>query len=114
MVNQSVELTGFYRMYRAWLNMGAPPSRIFQRSNGLCIALAGYTEQLGMRSANHEVLSNEMDTQFIIAGLNPNFPFNEKLPDGGNTYWCERETRTMHLNPKRIKWVEDHCNVSAS
>lgn len=68
----------------------------FQRDVGLC-ANAGHSARFGY------VVRNEMQVQFVAAGLDDCFPFHEKEDD----YYSEKDAR---LNPLRMAWVKEHIN----
>ena len=95
---QSKELTQFYREYKAWLDAGAPIGEPFQRYTGLCDALEG--------SLWYDVilmgLLDELKLQFSDEGLDELYPF------GKENFISRVELETQHLDPLRIKWVEDH------
>lgn len=93
---QSVGLTEFYRAYKKWLDEGSPDKRPFWRSCGLC----GNIEVTYLSSAWE--VENELSEQFAEEGLCGSFPF------GAGTYKKEQASGEQHLNPLRIKWVEDH------
>ena len=93
----SKELGEFYLAYLAWLVAGAPHNKVFDRRTGLCSAI----DFLDNHTLN---LGAELTQQFIAAGLDTVYPFNT---DGkGDHYSEETKTKTAHLNPKRIAWVE--------
>lgn len=102
MVNQSKELTEFYRAYAKWLDEGAPHMQPFVRDDGLCInirKMVGY--RFGLRA--------EMQEQFIQHMGKPMFyPFN--VSKSCRPYLVEANAYECHLNPARIQWVRDHCN----
>lgn len=92
---QSKELTAFYRTYKAWLDIGAPHMNPYSRFSGLCYNTDGF---IGDANA----LKEELYEQFLEDGLDDDFPFGKK-----NYRKCS-ETNTQHLDPLRIKWVEEH------
>ena len=92
---QSKELTAFYRAYKQWLDDGAPDSEPFYRSCGLCSSVEDViTEPF--------IVERELNCQFKDAELNPEYPF------GGANYASRTQNKEQHLDPLRIKWVEDH------
>lgn len=108
-MNQSPELTEFYREYQKWIDAGAPvKDPIFERGMGLCPNLRMYIfEMCGMYEV-HIPFSAEMKRQFIEAGLDPDLPFNSK-PMWSTDYQREANQDTCYLNPERLKWVKEHC-----
>ena len=104
---QSALLTQFYRAYAGWLDAGAPDELPFCRSGGLCWMLWHYLSCQAIPHNERKQLTNELEDQFEAAGLNYLFPFN----DGEEGFSNEEETDTMHLNPRRIKWVRDHAQM---
>lgn len=95
MTVQSKELTQFYREYKAWLDAGAPDEIPFKRFKGLCDSLAD------VRYYNPTV-KKELQDQFYTEGLNRTYPF------GVDNFDIRMFNESQHLDPLRIKWVEDH------
>lgn len=93
-------LKEFYVAYWNWLNCGAPDEEPFQRHIGLCTNLEWWCT-----NNNHpnEDLVPELIKQFRSAGLSMGYPF------GVLEYKKDMKNETQHLNPLRIKWVEEHC-----
>lgn len=92
---QSKELTAFYRAYKQWLDDGAPDKDPFHRCCGLCVSVEDFiTEPF--------TVEEELHYQFKDAGLNPDYPFGEWNYEYRSSNW------EQHLDPLRIKWVEDH------
>ena len=92
---QSKELTIFYRAYKKWLDEGAITAKPFFRSCGLCNSI----EDIMIKPSKVE---NELRSQFKKSGLNLDYPFGEL-----NYEKCAQNNE-QHLDPLRIKWVEDH------
>lgn len=97
----SDNLKKFYRAYKAWLDKGAPDHEPFSRDDGLCENL--WIWCLQNESVTRNELLHEMYRQFRLAGRSITFPFGE------NRYRIDRLHDTQHLNPYRIKWVEEHA-----
>lgn len=94
---QSKELTYFYHEYKKWLYNGAPDMQPFWRASGLCSSIefvSGHEEKT--------LVERELKGQFEVNGLDSIYPFGELNFD---TRCFEK---TQHLDPLRIKWVEDH------
>lgn len=94
---QSKELTYFYREYNKWLQNGAPNEAPFCREEGLCFSLntlMGYKESI--------LAEVELRNQFRVNCLHYLFPFGEE------NFYMRTDNSTQHLDPLRIKWVEDH------
>lgn len=102
------QLTGFYQAYKAWLDNGAQESytamKGFTRRFGLCTNLRRYCTE---NDCHGNGLLNTMMDQFKKSGLDNCFPFNDDTT--GDTYTYESLRETMHLNPARIQWVNDHA-----
>lgn len=98
-MEQSQELHNFYLAYKKWLDDGAPEGKPFSRTFGLCYSIIQYSRKDHLGS----ILTDEITKQFIDARLQNKYPFGKMV------YEQEHEYRTMHLNKKRIKWVNDHC-----
>ena len=92
----SKTLKEFYCAYVEWLDAGAPSFRPFSRSSGLCTNLFSFTKS--------DDAASEMKSQFIDAGLDPNYPFG-----GEYLYNLHQQGRNQHLNPARIEWVKAHA-----
>ena len=92
-MNQSKNLTAFYKAYADWLAVGAPSCEPFSSTVGLCTNIHEF--ELYSRA-----LKEEMILQFKNANLNPEFPFNKNRDE----YLGEDHTK----NPKRIAWVIEH------
>lgn len=92
-----MNLQKFYNDYAAWLDKGAPEGQPFSRRMGLCSQAM---------KPQYDVPINELKKQFLQAGLDPKFPFG-----GTHRFDMDLENATMHLNPKRIKWVKDRVNL---
>lgn len=111
MAKQSETLTAFYRAYAAWLDEGAPEHPTLSRGYGLCQNLCNYCDDAGLSRAEVCEAIDDLDTQFIDAGFEPNYPFNpgrsaEYLKE---KYAGERHDGECHLNPARIAWVREHA-----
>ena len=97
---QSKELTAFYRAYKQWLDDGAFDGQPFFRSCGLCANVEKFVEEkFPMEKFS---LGREMTRQFQQENLNLNYPF------GYSSFMSASATEEQHLDPLRIKWVEDH------
>lgn len=109
-MTQSAELTKFYRDYLAWVESGAPEHPVFDRDSGLCLQINRYTnDDIGNE------LADELENQFIDAGLCDTFPFNGGgVWFGGaglSNYLAESSAHTCHLNEARMAWVRDHIDL---
>lgn len=100
----SNELKEFYRAYKAWLDAGAPDS-YFSKHSGLCSNLINWFMACKFGHSRKDMynLDKEMSKQFTDAGLHRGYPFGER------DYYRDYKRDTQHLNPLRIKWVEEHC-----
>ena len=97
----SDNLKEFYRAYKAWLDAGAPDSNPFCRDVGLCANMGLWC--LDKESIDEARLYDEMCRQFHLACRSTAYPFGE------NEYRIGRLSDSQHLNPARIKWVEEHA-----
>jgi len=93
--NQSEKLTDFYKAYLKWAEDGAPVhnEHHFGRHAGLCSNAFSF---------GHEGLRDELIQQFVMDGLDEEYPFNENCDD----YASEA---AKHHNPKRMAWVHEHA-----
>lgn len=100
-------LQEFYDEYGSWLDyvsipwyrrlFQSRPSFMFDRSTGLCHSLQKY---FSWREADPIAGVNMLTDSFRAAGLGTAFPFNT-----AQQFYKEVATNRMHLNPKRIEWV---------
>lgn len=101
MAKQGRILTEFYRSYLAWFEAGSPDGT-YSKSDGLCLALEYFLGTKGLCGGDAAAARQyEMKRQFVDAGLNPIFPFEDAVD------YFERDD--LHLNPKRIEWVRSHA-----
>lgn len=98
---QSKELTQFYREYKAWLDNGAPDFFPFARFKGLCDNL-NHSVSLGDSLLSISKVKNELADWFEYHHLDYKYPF------GKENFEDRMMEDTQHLDPLRIKWVEDH------
>lgn len=96
-IDQSAELTAFYKAYLAWVENGAPTDHaIFKRKYGLCSNFIDW--------ADSETSIDELADQFEADGLNFLHPFNDSPED----YNRDTVSESHHLNEQRIAWVKSH------
>lgn len=93
----SEELKAFYKAYAEWLDSGAPDRKPFRHRKGLCYSLDEWSDY------NFD-LSDEMQQQFIDAGLSCLYPFDEDSS-------VFRLDENKHLNPARVAWVRKHTEI---
>ncbi|WNL63307.1 hypothetical protein [Citrobacter phage Tr1] len=70
---------------------------------GLCASLRNYlydVKNITNVSESH-VISNEMKSQFVAAGLDSNYPFDAHM----KSYDTDAISNTMRKNPRRRAWV---------
>lgn len=103
-IDQSAELTAFYKAYLAWVENDAPAHKTFTRSYGLCHNVQAWC--VANKTCWFDVCL-ELDTQFWAAGLNEDYPFNDSMWPADD-YTSESGRQEMHLNEKRITWVKSH------
>lgn len=99
----SPDLQQFYDDYYAWLKCPVD-GPVFRRSNGLCAILKRYVLNANMEM-NYKLLAQELDKQFISAGLNGHFPFSSR-----SVYRRECTLGKCHRNKKRLAWVKAHTS----
>ena len=99
MLNQLAE---FYEAYSDWIDAGAPESEPFSRRVGICGSLCLYLTNKGCRFPERDMALQSMKSQFIKAGLNRDYPFN----NAENSYYVECVNGTIHTNKNRIAWVK--------
>lgn len=88
-------LLGFYQW---WLK-----SDSITTSSGLCTNLAIYTNHKQTPDHEYRRVESEMKDQFMQAGLDLSFPFNEDQED----YFMESHLSSCPYNPHRVQWVQD-------
>ncbi|UKM17212.1 hypothetical protein [Escherichia phage SKA64] len=98
----SARLIEFYKIYLAWIDVGAPDGKPFRRDCGLCANLFDYVHR-GNYNPIITTLSDEMHAQFHYKGLSQALPFNENY----DAYVLESDAEVCHLNVDRINWVRD-------
>ncbi|WPK38239.1 hypothetical protein [Escherichia phage AV126] len=98
----SKDLMEFYKIYLAWIDVGAPDGKPFRRDCGLCANLFDYVHR-GNYNPIITTLSDEMHAQFYHKRLNQGLPFNENY----DAYVLESDADACHLNVDRINWVRD-------
>lgn len=96
------KLAGFYEAYSDWIDAGAHEGEPFSRRVGLCASLCEYLREEGIAFKEREMALLLMKSQFIKAGLNRDYPFNNKE----NSYYVESINGTIHTNNNRIAWVK--------
>lgn len=101
-MTQSKMLTEFYNNYHDWASEGAPEHPDFHRGVGLCNCYLYFLHDHKLPELTREARLDEMEKQFLEAGLNPNYPF------GHDAYQDAFANDTMHLCPVRMAWVKSH------
>lgn len=96
------QLAEFYEAYSDWIDDGAPESEPFSRRVGLCGSLCSYLASKGCRFLVRDMALQLMKSQFIKAGLNRDYPFNNR----DNPYYMESINGLIHTNKNRIAWVK--------
>lgn len=96
------KLAEFYNAYSDWIDAGAHDGEPFSRRVGLCASLCEYLREEGIRFKEREMALLLMKSQFIKAGLNRDYPFNNKE----NLYCIESIHGRIHTNIDRIAWVK--------
>ena len=101
----SETLQAFYVAYKQWLDDGAPINDLaFDREDGLCWCLNMYLMQSdSLLNSEKSVIREEMTNQFIEANLDESYPFGPR-----NVFTRDEINAAMHLNKKRIAWVNNH------
>ena len=96
------ELREFYRAYKKWLDAGAPNEEPFDRSYGLCNALYVWSTLEGYSEVTKMELKIYLENEFHSSYTDYHYPF------GMREYIKRNNTKTNHLDPNRIAWVEAH------
>lgn len=96
------QLAEFYKAYSEWIDAGAPESEPFSRRVGLCGSACLHLKSKGCNFHEREVALLLMRKQFIKAGLNRDYPFNNQ----DNSYYVESINGLIHTNKNRIAWVK--------
>lgn len=96
------QLADFYKAYSDWIDDGSPESEPFSRRVGLCGSLCLYLTSKGCRFPVRDMTLQLMKSQFIKAGLNRDYPFN----NADNSYRLESINGAIHANKNRIAWVK--------
>lgn len=96
------KLAEFYESYSDWIDSGAPEGEPFSRRSGLCGSLCSYLTSKGCRFPVMDMALQLMKSQFIKAGLNRDYPFNNQ----DNSYYMECIDGLIHTNKNRIAWVK--------
>lgn len=99
MLNQ---LSDFYEAYSDWIDTGALEGEPFSRRVGLCGSLCSYLASNGCKLPVRDMALQLMKSQFIKAGLNRDYPFN----NAEKSYYVECIVGTIHTNNERIAWVK--------
>lgn len=96
------KLAEFYEAYSDWIDAGAPEGKPFSRKCGICVSLTLHLKDIGLTPKEREQARKLMRSQFIKAGLNGDYPFNNReLP-----YLTESARGMIHTNKNRIQWVK--------
>lgn len=104
MENQQSELlTAFYRAYLDFAE--GKPISYFTKACGLCHNLFWFLQREAYPTDYYKVLA-EMEQQFMDAGLNKAYPFNN---GSGYDYQQEKEAGNMATNQNRLNWVRLHA-----
>ncbi len=96
------QLSEFYKAYSDWIDAGAPESEPFSRMVGLCGCVCLYLRSKDCNSHVRESVLLLMRKQFIKAGLDLDYPFNNQ----DNSYYVESIDGLIHTNKSRIAWVK--------
>ena len=96
------QLSEFYKAYSDWIDSGAPEGEPFSRRGGLCGSIFLYAAMNGYPVSERSALLLVMRVQFIKAGLDRNYPFNNK----DNPYDEETINGLIHTNNERVTWVK--------
>lgn len=86
--------------YEAWIGETEYPN--WQRCNGgLCINLYEFADAMYPNRGVAGGYLDEMQEQFLDAGLNPHIPFNDHI----HGYREELYNQACHTNELRVQWV---------
>lgn len=96
-------LLSFYKSYKEWLDAGAPEYSPYTRYTGLCNNIRYNSSSEDNSDDEFDIMHQArqlMKRQFKDKNLDRLFPFGELNYD-------LHQNGRMHLDPRRIKWVED-------
>lgn len=101
-MTQSKELSLFYQAIWNWIqsNFQYNPNE-FDTNCGLCSALWDWHIATDMAHELGMNLKEELKQQFVDAGLDIQYPFDEHT-------WDYTSTVNKFTNPKRLAWIKDH------
>jgi len=102
-MEQSNELTRFYREYLKWIKDGTPNHPLFSTDVGLCDCVLRYSNT-NLKSI---AIFKELRQQLRDAKLNVSYPFNYN----GNDYSEEVRKKSAHQNDLRLQWVIQHAKL---
>lgn len=111
-MSQSYTLSQFYAEYLAWVDAGAYDHPVFDCDSGLCLQLDRHIKATG----GSYTATDEMEKQFVNAGLCDVLPFNGGyLAGNGNLgrYIEECKDHVCHINEERIAWVRNRVLYNA-
>lgn len=105
MIKQSGNLTAYYLAILNWIETGESVFP-FSHSVALCgNAFAFCDDSINANAAR--MLIEEMQMQFVAAGLNDLLPFNDT--SAGDTPF--RNEIFKYRNPKRLQWIKDRAII---
>lgn len=96
----SEQLRAFFKAYLEWAETGASEEQcVLYKCAGLCSNLTWYLNHNYPDDwAGTSRAEKQLADLFAEGGLDSDYPF-------GSSYWKESNTKSHHLNPKRIAWV---------
>ena len=100
-----MQLDKFYQEFQAWIDSGFSNSTIFTPIYGLCGNALRWARAHNLA---HIEFLNSLKEQFLDAGLDYEYPFNEDYADYDHESWSD----SLYTNEKRLKWVKDHAQVN--
>lgn len=105
----SPNLLQFYKEWNVWADMAVETGQVpdhpaFDAWHGLCGCLAEWSY---LQDHSTDGLGEQMEAQFIQAGLETDYPFG-----GRTTFFDEVDMDSMHLNSERRKWVKARISDS--
>lgn len=97
----SEQLREFLTAWLAWVYLGAPQYRPFDRRDGLCASAQDWCRANGRSKRDGVMLRHEVKNQLQRTGLDPYYPFGEQ------EYFHGVLLDNNHEDPKRLAWVRD-------
>ena len=103
MQSSSEYLAGFYEAMRQWIKDPSYNPFGFNEMSGLCNNLLHYCAWMELIRQESRMIQIEMEHQFLDAGYNAAYPFNNGSADA---YYNEVDGH--YENKLRLLWIQEH------